>query len=298
MSGSNDIETRKEIFRWIAENEKVFYMPREPMKPIGVYFSAKTRNYFADSFIRSFQGMMYLMLQAHLEFEVVTPRTLEAFKGDILILPDVKCISDAEIATLSSYVEENKALIITGESGKYDETGQKNKINKIQKMLEITDTRKNNPSGKDDKLIYYPVCPGKKYWEYCRRAYNHYAWTGKIEESPFIRTKDDFINDLKIQFGYQPEIMIKASHFISSQITQVESIPYIFLANFKGLKSDEVATQIPEHDIEIGFPVSPNAKIYYLPFLGDKIQLDYREENNRLICTLPPLEKGGVVWRQ
>ena len=40
---------------------------------------------------------MYLLLQAHLEFQVVTPRTLKDYKGEILILPDVKCISDEEI---------------------------------------------------------------------------------------------------------------------------------------------------------------------------------------------------------
>jgi hypothetical protein len=298
MSGSNDIETRKEVYKWIAENEKIFYSPREPIQPIGIYFSPKTRNYFADTFMRSYQGMMYLMLQGHLEFEVVTPRTLKDFKGEILVLADVKCISEAEMTLLTAHIQAGKALIITGESGKYDETGKQSDVNQIQKMLELTDGSKDTPSFRQQKFIYYPVCPGKKYTEYCRRAYNHYAWTGKIEESPFITTKDEFFSDLNTKFSYQPAIRIKASHFISTQIVQIDSKPHVFLANFKGLKRDSVATQIPESDIEIGFPAKPDAKIYFLPFLGEKIQLDYRKENEQLVCVLPDLQKGGVVWIQ
>jgi hypothetical protein len=43
MSGSNDLPTRREIFKWIAEHEKTFYSPREAVDPIGVYFSPERR---------------------------------------------------------------------------------------------------------------------------------------------------------------------------------------------------------------------------------------------------------------
>ena len=56
MSGSNDIQTRKVIFGWMKENEKTFFLPRQPVRPIGVYFSPKTRNYFAKEFIESYRG--------------------------------------------------------------------------------------------------------------------------------------------------------------------------------------------------------------------------------------------------
>jgi len=69
MSGSNDVETRKVIFNWIAGHEKTFYSPRNPVRPIGIYFSPKTRDYFSTEFIESFRGMMYLLLQSHLEFQ-------------------------------------------------------------------------------------------------------------------------------------------------------------------------------------------------------------------------------------
>ena len=66
MSGSNDLPTRKRIFEWIEKHEKTLYAPREPIHPIGVYFSPATRNYFPDVFLRSYQGILILLMQRHL----------------------------------------------------------------------------------------------------------------------------------------------------------------------------------------------------------------------------------------
>src|SRR6266403_2633074 len=89
MSESNDLETRKRVFTWIAAHEKTFYMPRLPVKSIGVYFSPATRNYFPTKFLPSYQGILILLMQKHLPYAVVTPRTIAQFNGSALILPDV-----------------------------------------------------------------------------------------------------------------------------------------------------------------------------------------------------------------
>jgi len=104
MSGSNDRETRREIFRWIKEHEKTFYHRREPMQPTGVYFSPATRNYYAEDFLRSYQGVLILLMQKHLEFQIVTPRTLAAFQGKTLVLPDVRLLDDGERRWLQEFV--------------------------------------------------------------------------------------------------------------------------------------------------------------------------------------------------
>ena len=108
MSGSNDIQTRKLIFGWIKDHEKTFFLPRQPIHPIGVYFSPKTRDYFAEEFIESYRGIMLLLLQSHLEFQIVTPRTLAKFQGDVLVLPDARRMSDLERRALRA---TGKALV-------------------------------------------------------------------------------------------------------------------------------------------------------------------------------------------
>jgi hypothetical protein len=136
MAGSNDPATRKKIFFWIKQNEKTFYLPRTPISPIGVYFSPQTRNFYAEEFLRSYRGILLLLMQSHREFQIVTPRTLHEFSGEALVLPDVRILSSDERDWLRQYVESGKKLIVTG----------------------------NNPLDDRQKNIsHFPNCPGKAY---------------------------------------------------------------------------------------------------------------------------------------
>jgi hypothetical protein len=296
MSGSNDIETRKIIYKWIAENEKVFYKPRSPINPVGVYFSPKTRNYFADEFIKSYNGIMNLMLQSHTEFQVVTPRTLNKFEGNILILPDVKCISADEIAFLKSFLEKGKSLVVTGKTGSYDITGAKVKTNPLLELLSIKVLNQKLTSTGKQNYIYYPQCPGKLYSDLCDKDFNNAAWEGTDDNSNIKKLRENFITDLNTEFGNQSYIIIKSSPFLSTQTTMVENKPHIFFANYKGLKNDEKAKQIPEKNVSIKFTHLNKGKVFYLPYLGEKMELETQTTDGGLSCTIPIIEKGGVVW--
>ena len=114
MAGSNDLETRKKIFAWIQAHEKTFYLPRSPVDPIGVYFSPETRNFYAEDFIASYRGILILLMQKHLEFQIVTPRTLADFHGKTLVLPDVRVLNDSEKSWMKSFAVKGNALVITG----------------------------------------------------------------------------------------------------------------------------------------------------------------------------------------
>ena len=114
MAGSNDLPTRKKIFAWIQAHEKTFYLPRSPIDPIGVYFSPETRNFYAEEFIASYRGILILLMQKHLEFQIVTPRTLADFHGKTLVLPDVRVLADARRAGCKGSRRGGKRLVITG----------------------------------------------------------------------------------------------------------------------------------------------------------------------------------------
>ncbi|MGD0989180.1 MAG: hypothetical protein ABR874_15310 [Candidatus Sulfotelmatobacter sp.] len=114
MSGSNDLDTRKQVFAWIAAHEKTFYRPRTAIDPVGVYFSPATRNYFTKDFLRSYQGTLLLLIQSHREYQIVTPRTLASFHGKALILPDVRILSKEEAAVLRKYAGSNGKIVAAG----------------------------------------------------------------------------------------------------------------------------------------------------------------------------------------
>jgi hypothetical protein len=296
MSGSNDYDTRKEIYAWIAEYEKIFYSPRKPIKPIGIYFSPKTRNYFVDEFIPSYEGWMYMLLQSHLEFQVVTPRTLNGFRGEILILPDVKCVSEEEINQLNKIVNSGCSLIITGGTGSYDYSRQKRINNPIWEMTGIDISAKQRIRNGKLSALFYPQCPGKKYSELLGSEFNKSAQNGISTEKRFNEYLQSLIQKVKLELDYKSAIDITASPFISTQICEVNDKSYIFIANFKGLQGRKNATQIPETDMLISLRTDENREVYILPYLEKPQKLNAIYKEGRLICKLPPINKGAVVW--
>jgi glycosyl hydrolase family 10 len=293
MSGSNDIQTRKVIFGWMKEHEKTFFSPRQPVQPIGVYFSPKSRDYFAKEFIESYRGIMMLLLQSHLEFQIVTPRTLSAFHEDMLILPDARCLGKEEVDSLGSYAGSGKTLIVTGETGKYDETGASRDSNPVHRLLGITDPGEKK-AGK--KFIYYPNCPGRAYYAQLRKDFDQQAAAGAWEEAEFNTLRKVFVAEILEVSGLHPTVQIDASPFVSTQIAGVGGKVSIFLANFKGLKSKEVAQQTPEQNVTVAFSASGAGTIAFLPFLGQLQKVPGTFSHGKLTAKLPPIDKGAVVW--
>jgi hypothetical protein len=114
MSESNDLPTRTEVFGWMRRHEHVFYDLRRPIDPVGVYFSPETRNYFAKEYTAAFKETMKLLLAAHREFQIVTPRTLSSFKGRCLIVPDAQQLEKKESANLRSHAGDRLCTFENG----------------------------------------------------------------------------------------------------------------------------------------------------------------------------------------
>src|SRR5215831_6642269 len=138
MAGSNDLATRRKIFAWIAQHQRTFYRPRQPIQPVGVYFSPETRNLYAQDFLDSYRGVLILLMQKHLEFQIVTPRILAEFRGQTLIMPQVRVLGEDEKKSLQLFVEHGNKLVITG-----------------------TDTE--TSVGNTANVIHFPNCPGTAY---------------------------------------------------------------------------------------------------------------------------------------
>jgi len=211
MSGSNDLETRKRIFAWIAKHEATFYRPRIPVNPIGVYFSPPTRNYYSSEFLRSYQGILILLLQKHLAYEVVTPRTLAHFTGSALILPDVRVLDDTERALLLKFAKSGSKLIITGT----DATALPNQPN----------------------VLRMEACPGKAYTEALERDF--------AAASP--SSQSQFLDNLPAN----SEVQIEASSAVATHVARVDGKLHVYFANFKGLRGGVNANQEPETGVVV-----------------------------------------------
>jgi hypothetical protein len=256
MAGSNDPSTRKRIFSWIKAHEDTLYQPRTAIAPIGVYFSPGTRNYYAGEFIPSYRGILILLMQKHLEFQIVTPRTLAEFRGQALILPDVRVMSEEERAWLRKYVEGSKTLVITGEDS--------------------------TQLGAGANVIRFGKCPGKDYYA---------ALQKNVEESTPDR-EHQFLASLKTG----TPVHVDASPMMATSIAQVDGKAHVFFANFAGLQGGVNPIQTPQIGVQVTVPGAKSGRGFFLPFLGDVQPLKGTAGGDGISYKLPAIEKGAVFW--
>ncbi len=256
MAGSNDRETRKKILFWIKEHEDTFYKPRTAIAPIGVYFSPETRNYFADEFISSYRGILILLMQKHLEFQVVTPRTLAEFQGHTLILPDMRIVSEDEKAGVRKFVDGGKTLVITGEDA----------------------TQVGAAAG----VVRFGKCPGKDY----------YAAMEKSVADATPELEREFLESLKAE----TPVRVAASHMVATSIARVEGKTHVFFANFAGLQPGVNPVQTPQTGVQVTVPGAGSGHGFFLPFLGEVQPVTGKVGDGGMVYTLPAIEKGAVFW--
>ena len=261
MAGSNDPATRTKIFSWIKEHENTFYAPRTPIDPVGVYFSPQTRNFYADEFINSYRGILILLMQAHREFQVVTPRTLAEFHGRALILPDVRVWSDPEKNEIQRYRKQGNKLIVTGEDA-----------------LHL--------SGGPD-VTRFSECPGKIYNALLEKDFERAT---PETQRPFLESLEPSLSET----GRRVEVVASAS--VATSVAQVKGVTHVFLANFAGLVGGANPIQTPQADVKISLPVVPGNAGYFLPFLGDVQKLQGTQKDGRETFVLPAINKGAVFW--
>jgi hypothetical protein len=256
MAGSNDRETRKKILFWIKAHEDTFYKPRTAIAPIGVYFSPETRNYYADEFISSYRGILILLMQKHLEFQVVTPRTLAAFQGHTLILPDVRVMGDDQKALLRKYVDGGRSLVITGEDA--------------------------SQVGARAGVVRFGKCPGKDYYAALQKSV---ADTGPDLEH-------DFLASLKSE----TTVRVAASNMVATSIAQVQGKTHVFFANFAGLQGGVNPVQTPQTGVQVTVPGAGSGHGFFLPFLGEVQPVTGAAGDGGMVYKLPAIEKGAVFW--
>lgn len=257
MSGSNDMPTRRRIFAWIAQHQDVFYAPRVPLHPVGVYFSPATRNYFAGDFVPSFRGLMILLMQRHLAYQIVTPRDVQKFHGETLVLPDVRVLDDAEKAWLRAYAAAGNTLVING--------------------ADLTEVP-NAPN-----VVRFPSDPGKAYMS--------------ALESDFEHTVPDKEKEFLASLKPGADLSVQASPAVATHIAEVNGEECVFFANFGGLRGHKNPVQQPENGARIIFSGHAASEMSFLPFLGEVEKLHGKQKGSETVFELPGIEKGAVACR-
>ena len=259
MAGSNDLPTRKKIFEWIHAHEKTFYLPRSPIDPVGVYFSPDTRNLFAKEFVDSYRGVLILLMQKHLEFQIVSPRTMAEFKGKTLVLPDVRVLGDEEQKWLKEFVRQGGKVVITGGDA-----------------TEMDDS---------PNVARFPGNPGKAYSEAMGKDFERASPDSQQEFLAALRGGDS----VKVQASTQ--IATSIAHTTEGHIN-------VYFANFAGLVGGSNPIQTPQNGVQVEIAAKTDLKGHFLPFLGQEETVQGTRQGDSITFKLPAITKGAVFWME
>jgi hypothetical protein len=256
MSGSNDMATRTEIFKWIAAHEDIFGAVRKPVGATGVYFSDTTRNYYPKEFVAAYRGVLLMLLQNHVQFQIVTPRTLAQFDGRVLVLPDVRVLGDAETSALRSLAVRGVHVVATG---------------KIDSSLDSS-----------HEIARFPDSPELRYAD---RAQKDLYSSDPASEPDFLHA---ITTDSDVTVDAPPAVVVHE--------TRIGGRTYLFLANFAGLQAGQNETPAVQHNIRITVKGHTEKTLHLLPFLGAEGQVSGKASGGVVEFVLPSLERGAVAW--
>jgi len=121
-----------ETYKLVKDYESLF-LQHAPVAGIGIYYSKATRLSFRnkteenDDFGSFIKGMVIVLAENHIPFDFIaddqlTEKKLEKYR--LIILPDVKCLSDYEIKTIKEFAARGGNLLATYETSLYSADGK------------------------------------------------------------------------------------------------------------------------------------------------------------------------------
>jgi len=259
MANSNDPPTRTEIFAWIKRYQDHIYGAHEPVNPVGVYFSPVSRDFNTPDFLPSYRGILLLLLRTRREVQVVTPRTLNAFHGKVLVLPSVSVLDDSEKSAFKKYDATGGRIIVTGVDSLHE-------------------------SAQPD-VARFPHCPGAEFLSSLQ----------KDVHAPINENGLAFLKELDRDLG-SGAISIDAPPLVVANTAAIGHTIHFYFANFEGLVPRAVVTPTPQSNLQIKVRGDTGDVLHFVPFLGAESLIAAKTERDYKVFVIPKLERGAIAW--
>ncbi len=123
-------DTAADLTRWAGANRK-FLMNREPVASIGLVWSQANADFYGRDQAEvltslPYRGVVRALVGARLPYIPVHVDHIEreASRLSLLILPSLGAVSDGQIESISKFIRKGGSLVVSGESGMCDESGE------------------------------------------------------------------------------------------------------------------------------------------------------------------------------
>lgn len=148
--GAEGLDRRKfhvgpDILRWYGENRE-WLTERKNKANIAILWNQETFIYYGQSDVRErcvypWLGFARVLAQSGIPFIPVHTMDIDRYRNQIetYVIPDIAVMSREETETIMEEIEFGKNVVITGESGNFEVSGQRRKENPVFKMLKLED---------------------------------------------------------------------------------------------------------------------------------------------------------------
>ena len=147
-----------EIYQFVKTNSKVLEQ-QVPVSNIGIYYSRPTRLSYhkkseeGDEFGTEIRGWESAFMENHIPNDFimddqVTKEHLAKYK--LIILPNVRCMSDGEMELIKDYVREGGKLVATYTTSLYDEHGKERSNYGLSELFGVDYTGKKENTRRDN----------------------------------------------------------------------------------------------------------------------------------------------------
>jgi uncharacterized membrane protein len=170
LADPNGWQTIFDQFKTLRNCEE-YLVERESVKFAALLYSRKTIDLF-DSHeeikcVNELMGFSKALLQSHIPFDIITEDGLKNAinQYQVLILPNVACLSDDDVALIKKFVQNGGGLVASYRTSIYDMDGKKREKNNLDEVFGIKSTGEEKRVFTTDSymLIKYshPVVEGK-----------------------------------------------------------------------------------------------------------------------------------------
>lgn len=254
------------VKEFINKNEDIYNDSRSNVQ-VGIYLNRECMAIDYQEAWYSLNGMIQALMLNQIPFRFVDTDEKEKLTGlDLLIIPSMRMISNDMLNAIKEFASSSK-VILTGESGYYDEYFLKRKKEEIESFIG------------NNNIIHLPECPEKvndtdieKHGKY-------------ILNIPAPKKEKELIEC--ILSSHKPEIKISGSRFIGvDTFENTEGRQFIHLLNYDNNNTTDINIEILT-DKESAEVISPNK-------FGCK-KFDISKSENTLSIKLKELHTYAVI---
>lgn len=148
----------RQYMRFFADHEDL-YAGSQSLANVAVFYARSSTDYDRDTAQAHLQGLEQILLQHQIPFEVIVDEDgLRESSYPLVCVPNQRLLSDEACDLLRAHLQAGRALLLTGEPGRYDEHRRERQVDGLadlrghERVTWLADAPERAPAGPDGRV--------------------------------------------------------------------------------------------------------------------------------------------------